>query len=70
MKKEILEAIGSGLPTMAECGGYSYLQKNLEGADGKLYPMVGVFGGTVRKQQGLVRFGYAKMKALTSSPAL
>ncbi len=67
MKKEILEAIGSGLPTMAECGGYSYLQKNLEGADGKLYPMVGVFGGTVRKQQGLVRFGYAKMKALTSS---
>ncbi|MEE3481084.1 MAG: cobyrinate a,c-diamide synthase [Lachnospiraceae bacterium] len=67
MKEEVLEAIGGGLPTIAECGGYSYLQKFLEGADGNLYPMAGVFGGTVRKQKGLVRFGYAEMEAGTDS---
>ncbi len=67
MKQDIIEAMGAGLPAIAECGGYSYLQKFLEGTDGELYPMAGVFGGTVRRQKGLVRFGYAGMQAETDS---
>lgn len=67
LRASILRAVNSGIPVIAECGGYSYLQKNLEGTDGNLYSMVGVIPGTVRKQKGLVRFGYAEMKALLPS---
>lgn len=67
MRASIRKAVQSGMPTVAECGGYSYLQNNLEGTDGNLYKMAGVIPGTVRKKKGLVRFGYAEMEAIIPS---
>lgn len=67
MRASVLGAVRSGMPVIAECGGYSYLQKKLEGKAGSLYDMVGVLPGTVRRQKGLVRFGYAEMKAILPS---
>ena len=60
----IPDIVTSGLPTVAECGGFLYLGQTLEGADGKTYPMAGVLPGQGVKIGHLVRFGYA---ALTSN---
>ena len=42
MREEIREAVKAGLPCIAECGGFLYLHRTLEGEDGKEYPMAGV----------------------------
>lgn len=56
MLQAIKKAIDSGMPTIAECGGFMYLHEKLE--DKK---MVGVIKGATSKQQRLVRFGYGTM---------
>ncbi len=61
MREAIHEAIRSGMPSVAECGGFMYLQESLE-ADGVGYPMVGVIPGTCKKQNRLVRFGYVEIR--------
>lgn len=38
MRSAVKTAVESGLPTVAECGGFLYLGQTLEGADGKTYP--------------------------------
>ena len=64
MRSAVKTAVESGLPTVAECGGFLYLGQTLEDADGKTYPMAGVLPGQGVKIGRLVRFGYA---ALTSN---
>ncbi len=64
---QIKAAIASGLPVVAECGGYLYLQQSLEGMDGVSYPMVGFFSGHGKREPHLVRFGYWNMKAKEDS---
>ena len=64
MRSAVKTAVESGLPTVAECGGFLYLGQTLEDADGKTYPMAGVLPGQGVKIGHLVRFGYA---ALTSN---
>lgn len=59
MRSAVKTAVESGLPTVAECGGFLYLGQTLEGADGKTYPMAGVLPGQGVKIGRLVRFGYA-----------
>ncbi|MDO5100832.1 MAG: cobyrinate a,c-diamide synthase [Eubacteriales bacterium] len=59
MLESIRSRLRSGLPTLAECGGYMYLHKQLEAADGRLYPMVGFFEAAVHRQSRLQHFGYA-----------
>lgn len=56
MRKCIYDAIKSGLPTIAECGGFLYLHKELDGL-----PMVGVIEATSVKSDKLQRFGYAEI---------
>ncbi|MGN1120469.1 MAG: cobyrinic acid a,c-diamide synthase, partial [Oscillospiraceae bacterium] len=63
MRDSVREAVTSGLPTIAECGGYMYLNRTLEGADGKKYDMVGVYDGECFRTDSLKRFGYGKMTA-------
>ena len=60
-------AVESGLPTVAECGGFLYLGQTLEGADGRTYPMAGVLPGQGIKVGRLVRFGYATLTAHADS---
>lgn len=62
MRREIKTAISSGLPTMAECGGFLYLGEFLQEKDsGREYPMVGVFPMVGYDTGKLVRFGYVEL---------
>lgn len=64
MRESVRNAVNAGLPTIAECGGFMYLNRTLEGADGKMYDMAGVFGGECFRTNSLKRFGYGEMTAL------
>ena len=67
MLRSIAKMVQGGLPTVAECGGFLYLGKTLEGAGGKDLPMAGVLPGEGKRQQRLVRFGYARLTAKEDS---
>ena len=56
-----------GLPTVAECGGFLYLGRTLQDADGTPHPMAGVLPGQGFKVGRLVRFGYARLTARADS---
>lgn len=64
LRKEIRQAVAGGLPTLAECGGFLYLQSGLEDTDGKEHEMVGALEGVGRNGRRLKRFGYVGMRAL------
>ena len=57
----------TGLPTVAECGGFLYLGQSLEDANGERWPMAGVLPGQGFRVGRLVRFGYATLTAHADS---
>lgn len=63
MRESIRRAVQGGMPTVAECGGFLYLGRQLLDSTGTAYPMVGVLNGTAEKKERLVRFGYASITA-------
>ena len=63
MRGAIRAAVRSGLPTVAECGGFLYLGQSLEDEAGRAYPMAGALPGDGVRTQRLVRFGYAHLTA-------
>ncbi len=63
MRKAVREAVQSGMPTVAECGGFLYLCRSLECGDGAVRPMAGALPGLGSRKERLVRFGYAEMTA-------
>ena len=63
LRTAIRAALQQGLPCIAECGGFQYLQQALEGADGNLYPMVGFLPGKSFRTGSLRRFGYVTLTA-------
>ncbi|WOO38619.1 cobyrinate a,c-diamide synthase [Anaerocolumna sp. AGMB13020] len=63
IREEIRECIHKGIPVIAECGGFLYLQKELEDKEGKVYEMVGTFSGKAFPTGRLRRFGYVELKA-------
>jgi cobyrinic acid a,c-diamide synthase len=63
MRQAIQQAVAEGRPTVAECGGFLYLGKSLQGTDGEIYPMVGALPGEAIRKERLVRFGYAELTA-------
>ena len=67
MRASILRAVGEGLPTVAECGGFLYLQQTLEDGDGVPWPMAGVLPGAGFKTSRLQRFGYLTLTAAEDS---
>lgn len=66
MREQIRCAIQSGLPTVAECGGFMYLHEALEDADGIVSPMAGVIPGKCYPAGKLGRFGYITLTARQS----
>ena len=62
VKASIRQTIHSGLPTLAECGGFMYLAEQLVTTDGQSFPMVGVIPGTVTMQKKLAALGYREVK--------
>lgn len=61
MRESIRAAVVSGLPCIAECGGFLYLQKYLQDSGGIMREMAGVLPGTGRRGSGLERFGYIRL---------
>ena len=58
MRESICHAVTLGVPCIAECGGFMYLQERMEGSDGKIYDMAGALFGKSYKTEKLRRFGY------------
>lgn len=65
MRDSIRKAVTSGVPCVAECGGFMYLQGKIEGPDGKDYEMTGALAGRSYKTEKLRRFGYITMSGGT-----
>jgi cobyrinic acid a,c-diamide synthase len=62
VKQSIKAAIESGLPTLAECGGFMFLTEAIETTDGAHYDMVGVIPGRIVMHPKLVALGYREVK--------
>ena len=59
----VKECVESGVPCIAECGGFMYLHEIMEDSDKNEHGMVGIIKGTCRKTDRLQRFGYMEMTA-------
>lgn len=70
MRGEILKAAQSGMPILAECGGFMYLQEELEDPDGQSYAMVGALKGKSYMTKFLHHFGYVTMRGSSPNPYL
>ena len=55
MRESICHAVTLGVPCIAECGGFMYLQERMEGSDGKIYDMAGALFGKSYKTEKLRR---------------
>lgn len=62
MKKSIKEAIKNGMPSVAECGGFMYLHKNIVTEAGETYKMCDVIPKDCFFTGKLVRFGYVTVE--------
>lgn len=62
MRTAVREAVLSGIPTVAECGGFLYLHTMLTDREGRSYPMAGVLPGKCFDTGKLVRFGYIELE--------
>ena len=67
MRQSVCEAVNAGLPTLAECGGFMYLQQELTDSDGHTFPMAEALPGRGFPAGRLTRFGYAYLKAAEDS---
>ncbi len=61
MLASIKNAISDGLPSLAECGGFMYLHRELEDDKGNTYALTGVIDAKVSYTGKLVRFGYVEL---------
>jgi cobyrinic acid a,c-diamide synthase len=66
MLRQIHDAVTSGMPVIAECGGFMYLHEELEGGDGVIYRMAGAVKGRCFSTKTLQRFGYINLRACHS----
>jgi cobyrinic acid a,c-diamide synthase len=63
LRREIRDSVASGLPALAEGGGFLYLQSGIVDTSGETHPMVGLLDGVGRNAGRPVRFGYATLRA-------
>ena len=62
------EAIRGGMPALAECGGFLYLQRSLEDPEGRAWPMAGVLAGEGTRSRGRQPFGYLTLRPEGGQP--
>ena len=67
MRAQIKQAVDQGMPVIAECGGFLYLQDEIITAEGERFKGCGVFRGRAAACDRPVRFGYCVMKAKNNS---
>lgn len=65
IRNSVKEACQQGMPCLAECGGFLYLQKELEGEQGERGKMAGVFSGRGFRTEKLCRFGYVTLELVS-----
>lgn len=70
VKKSIREAIEKGLPTVAECGGFMFLTREIETTDGSIWPMAGVIPGRTVMKTKLTALGYREVTGRKGNPFL
>jgi cobyrinic acid a,c-diamide synthase len=61
MRAAIRAAVQGGMPTIAECGGFLYLHRELEDKGGTSWPMADVFPFRAYPTPRLTRFGYVTL---------
>lgn len=66
MRESVQNACRKGMPCLAECGGFLYLQEELEGEDGEKRKMTGVLSGEAYRTDQLLRFGYIEAESQTA----
>ena len=59
----VRKTVLSGMPCIAECGGFMFLQQSMRDADGRSFPMASALEGEAFMTAGLKRFGYVKLTA-------
>lgn len=62
MHQAIRKAMETGMPVVAECGGFMYLHAKIQDKAGKEYPMAGVLPATCYDTGRTVRFGYLELE--------
>jgi cobyrinic acid a,c-diamide synthase len=62
MRAAITEFIASDAPVYAECGGFMYLTQAIVDAEGRNWPMTGVFPTITRMQKRLAKLGYIEVE--------
>lgn len=70
MKEDIYRAAKAGMPILAECGGFLYLQESLTDPEGQSYEMVGAISGHGHMTDRLGHFGYVTVTSTQKSPYL
>ena len=65
MREAVRRAVLGGLPTVAECGGFLYLNQTLADGEGREWPMAGALPGRAANTGKLGRFGYITLTAKT-----
>src|SRR3989441_12019509 len=70
LRGQVKEAVASGMPVYAECGGMMYLAQTLVDAAGREHPMVGVLPIVTRMQPRLAALGYVTLTATTDTVLL
>ena len=62
MRESVCRAIRSGMPSLAECGGFLYLHQSLTDPEGKAWNMAGVLPAEAHHTGKAVRFGYVEIR--------
>ena len=70
MRESVKHAIESGMPSLAECGGFMYLHDAIEDKNGTAYETAGVIGGVCKYSGHLVNFGYVEVISSDIIPEL
>ncbi len=70
MLSSIREAADAGMPILAECGGFLYLQEKLMDKEGRTFDMAGGLKGSSHMTDKLSHFGYVSVYANTDNAYL
>lgn len=62
MRQSVRDAVGNGMPCLAECGGFLCLHEELEDMEGISHKMAGVISGRAYHTNRLGRFGYVSLR--------
>ena len=61
MREAMRRAVESGMPTVAECGGFLYLQREISDSEGRRWPVAGALEGASENGGRLSHFGYVEL---------